>query len=186
VGGRMKKVLEEVRAKSGWGAKMPDGRGMGVAVMEGYNTVMAAVVEVTVTKNYDVSVDKVTYVVDAGPLVHPDQATAQMESCTIFGMSACLYGEITVKNGAVEQNNFDGFRVVRMNEAPKEINIHYVPAAADQAPGGLGEPATAVVQAAIGNAIFSATGIRVRRMPFTPENIKIYADPRMTMKPEAI
>lgn len=186
VGGRMKKVLEEVRTKSGWGAKMPNGRGMGVAVMEGYNTVMAAVVEVTVSKNYDVSVDKVTYVVDAGPLVHPDQASAQMESCTIFGMSACLFGEITVKNGAVEQNNFDGYRVVRMNEAPKEINIHYVPAAADQPPGGLGEPATAVVQAAIGNAIFSATGIRVRRMPFTPENIKIYADPRMTMKPEAI
>jgi isoquinoline 1-oxidoreductase beta subunit len=77
-----------------------------------------------------------------------------------------------VKNGGVEQMNFDQYRVVRMNEAPKAIDIHWLAAAKDQPPGGLGEPATAVVQAAVGNAIFSATGIRVRRMPFTPENIK--------------
>ncbi len=172
VGGRMKTVLEQVRGKSGWGKKLPEGRGMGVAVMEGYNTVMAAVVELSVTKNYDVIVDKVTYVVDAGPVIHPDQGSAQMESCTIYGLSACLFGEITVKNGGVEQMNFDQYRVVRMNETPKSIDITWLPAAKDQPPGGLGEPATAVVQAAVGNAIFSATGIRVRRMPFTPENIK--------------
>ena len=175
VGGRMKTVLEKVKAKTGWSGKygkMPAGRGIGVAVMEGYNTVMAAVVEVAVTKGYDVVVDKVTYVVDAGPLVHPDQAAAQMESCTIYGLSACLFGEITVKNGGVEQTNFDAYRLVRMNEAPKTIDIEWLAAAKDQPPGGLGEPATAVVQAAVGNAIFSATGIRVRRLPFTPENIK--------------
>lgn len=186
VGGRMKTVLEGVRAKAGWGAKLPAGRGQGVAVMEGYNTVMACVAEVTVSKNYDVTVDKVTYVTDAGPLVHPDQAAAQMESCTIYGLSAALTGEITVKNGGVEQTNFDGFRVLRMNEAPKTIALNWLPAAKDQPPGGLGEPATAVVGAAVGNAIFAATGIRVRRMPFTPENIKAYADPRMTMKPESV
>ncbi|MBI1394661.1 MAG: molybdopterin-dependent oxidoreductase [Betaproteobacteria bacterium] len=172
VGGRMKVVLEEVRAKSGWGKKLPDGQGMGVAVMEGYNTVMSAVAQVSVTKNYDVIVDKVTYVVDAGQVIHPDQANAQIESCTVFGMSACLWGEITVKNGGVQQDNFDQYRVVRMNEAPKSIDIHWIKPAKDQPPGGLGEPATAVVQAAIGNAIFAATGIRVREMPFTPENIK--------------
>jgi isoquinoline 1-oxidoreductase beta subunit len=147
---------------------------------------MACVAEVTVSKNYDVTVDKVTYVTDAGPLVHPDQAAAQMESCTIYGLSAALTGEITVKNGGVEQTNFDGFRVLRMNEAPKTIALNWLPAAKDQPPGGLGEPATAVVGAAVGNAIFAATGIRVRRMPFTPENIKAYADPRMTMKPESV
>lgn len=186
VGARMKKVLEDVRAKSGWGSKLPEGKGRGVAVMEGYNSVIAAVVEVSVSKNFDVAVDKVTYVADAGPLVHPDQASAQIESCTIYGMSACLYGEITVKNGGVEQMNFDQYRVVRMNEAPKAINIHWLPAAKDQPPGGLGEPATAIVQAAIGNAIFNATNIRVRRMPFTPENIKTYADPRYMMKPKSV
>ncbi len=183
VGGRMKRVLEDVKAKSGWGAKLPDGKGRGVAVMEGYNTVMAAVVDVTISKNYDVTVDKVTYSVDAGPLIHPDQAAAQIESSTIFGQSAALFGEITVKNGGVEQMNFDQYRVVRMNEAPKSIAIHWIPAAKDQPPGGLGEPATAVVTAAIGNAIFSASGIRVRRLPFSPENIKAFADPRHTMKP---
>jgi isoquinoline 1-oxidoreductase beta subunit len=187
VGGRMKKVLEDVRGKSGWGSKLSgDGKGRGVAVMEGYNTVMAAVVEVTVSKNYDVQVDKVTYSIDAGPLIHPDQARAQVESCTIYGMSAALYGEITVKNGGVEQMNFDQYRVVRMNESPKVLDVHWIAAAKDQAPGGLGEPATAVVTAAIGNAIFAATGIRVRRLPFTPENIKAFADPRHTMKPKSV
>jgi isoquinoline 1-oxidoreductase beta subunit len=176
VGERMKKVLEDVRGKAGWtSAALPAGKGRGVAVMEGYNTVMAAVVDLSVTKNYDVIVEKVTYSVDAGAVIHPDQANAQMESCTIFGMSACLYGEITVKNGGVEQNNFDTNRVVRMNEAPKSIAINWLPAAKDQPPGGLGEPATAVIQAAIGNAIASATGIRVRTLPFTPENIKAAA-----------
>jgi isoquinoline 1-oxidoreductase beta subunit len=186
VGPRLKAVLEDVKGKSGWGTKMPEGRGMGVACMEGYNTVMAAVVEVTVSKNYDVSIDKVTYSIDAGPLIHPDQALAQIESSTIFGQSACMFGEITVKNGGVEQTNFDMYRVVRNNEAPKAINVNWLPAAKDQPPGGLGEPATAVVQAAIGNAIFAATGIRVRRMPFTPENIKAAADPRMTMKSKSV
>jgi len=186
VGGRLKAVLEQVRGKAGWGAKLPDGKGMGVASMEGYNTVMACVAEISVSKNYDVTVEKVTYVVDAGPLIHPDQAAAQMESCTIFGLSAALFGEITVKNGGVEQTNFDGYRVVRMNEAPKTISLNWVPAAKDQPPGGLGEPATAVVAAAVGNAIFAATGIRVRRLPFTPENIKLYADPRHTMKPRSV
>lgn len=170
VGGRLKKVLEMVRDKTNWAAKMPEGRGKGVAVMEGYNTCLACVAEVSVTKNYDVIVDKVTYAVDAGQLIHPDQAKAQIESCTIFGQSACMYGEITVKNGGVEQTNFDGYRVVRMNEAPKAIDIHWLES--NNTPGGLGEPATALVQAAIGNAIFAATGIRVRKMPFTPENIK--------------
>jgi isoquinoline 1-oxidoreductase beta subunit len=172
VGPRLKKALEEVRTKAGWGAKLPEGRGQGVAVMEGYNTVIAAVAEVSVSKGYDVTLDKITYVVDAGPLIHPDQALAQIESSTIFGQSAALFGEITVKNGAVEQTNFDTYRVVRQNEAPKAINVHFLPAAKDQPPGGLGEPATAVVLAAIGNAIFAATGIRARKLPFTPENIK--------------
>jgi isoquinoline 1-oxidoreductase beta subunit len=170
VGARMKRALEEVRAKSGWGKKMPAGKGMGVAVMEGYNTVIAMVAEVTVSANYDVSIDKVTAVVDAGTLIHPDQALAQMQSTINFGQSACLWGEITVKNGGVEQNNFDMYRVARINEAPKALDIYFIKS--DSVPGGLGEPGTAVVQPAIGNAIFAACGKRCRTLPFTPENIR--------------
>jgi isoquinoline 1-oxidoreductase beta subunit len=187
VGDRIKKALEVVREKSAWTTKMPEGRGKGVASMEGYNTCLACVAEVSVTKNYDVVVEKITYAVDAGQLIHPDQAKAQIESCTVFGQSACMYGEITVKNGGVEQTNFDMYRVVRMNEAPKAIDVHWIES--NNTPGGLGEPATALCQAAIGNAIFAATGIRVRKMPFTPENIKAAAsgpDPRQTMKPKSV
>jgi len=171
VGGRMKTVLEQARDKSGWNNKLPSGKGRGIAVMEGYNTVIAVVAEVSVSASYDVTVDKVVAVVDAGPLVHPDQAKAQMESTINFGQSAVMFGEITVKNNAIEQNNFDMYRVVRMNEAPKALEIHWVKAADGQPPGGLGEPGTAVVQPAIANAIFAATGKRVRRLPLTPENI---------------
>jgi len=169
VGTRMKRVLEEVRAKSGWSKKMPEGKGMGVAVMEGYNTVIAMVAEVTVSSSYDVSVDKITAVIDAGTLVHPDQALAQMQSTINFGQSACMWGEITIKNGGVEQTNFDMYRVARMNENPKVLDIHFIKS--DSVPGGLGEPGTAVVQPAIGNAIFAACGKRCRTLPFTPENI---------------
>jgi isoquinoline 1-oxidoreductase beta subunit len=171
VGDRMKAVLETAREKSGWGSPLPAGRGRGVAVMEGYNTVTAMVVEVTVSKNYDVSMDRVVAVVDAGPLVHPDQAQAQLESCINFGQSACMYGEITIKNNAVEQSNFDQYPIVRMNEAFKKIEVTWLKPAANQPPGGLGEPGTAVIQGAIANAIFAATGKRVRMLPFTPENI---------------
>lgn len=170
VGARMKRALEEVRAKSGWGKKLGAGKGMGVAVMEGYNTVIAMVAEVTVSDAYDVQIDKVTAVVDAGTLVHPDQALAQMQSTINFGQSACMWGEITVKNGGVEQTNFDMYRVARINEAPKVLDIHFI--RSDGVPGGLGEPGTAVIQPAIGNAIFAACGKRCRTLPFTPENIR--------------
>jgi isoquinoline 1-oxidoreductase beta subunit len=82
-----------------------------------------------------------------------------------------MYGEITVKNNSIEQNNFDQYRLVRMNESPKKIEITWIPPSPNQGPGGLGEPATAVIQGAIANAIFAATGKRVRTLPFTPENI---------------
>jgi isoquinoline 1-oxidoreductase beta subunit len=169
VGSRMRRVLTEVRKKSGWGKKMPAGSGQGVAVMEGYNTVTAIVADVTVSDTYDVQIDKITAVVDAGVLIHPDQALAQMQSCINFGQTACLWGEITIKDGRVEQNNFDTFRVARINDAPKAMDVHFIKS--DSTPGGLGEPGTAVVQPAIANAIFAAVGKRVRTLPYTPENI---------------
>jgi isoquinoline 1-oxidoreductase beta subunit len=172
VGPRIKAALEMVRDKSGWGKPLAKGQGRGVAVMEGYNTVIAIVTEVSVSPNYDVALNRVVAVVDAGPLVHPDQALAQMESCINYGQSACMFGEITVKDNMVQQNNFDMYRVVRMEESPKQIEIHWMKPAANQPPGGLGEPGTAVIQPSIANAIFAATGKRVRRLPLTPENIR--------------
>jgi isoquinoline 1-oxidoreductase beta subunit len=172
VGPRIKAALQLARDKSGWGRSLAKGRGRGVAVMEGYNTVIAIVTEVTVSPNYDVTLDRVVAVVDAGPLIHPDQALAQMESCINYGQSACMFGEITVKDNTIQQNNFDMYRVVRMEEAPKAIEIHWIKPAANQPPGGLGEPGTAVIQPAIANAIFAATGKRVYRLPLTPENIR--------------
>ncbi len=171
VGPRIEAALKMVRDKSGWATPLAKGRGRGVAVMEGYNTVIAIVAEVTVSAGYDVSLDRVVAVVDAGPLVHPDQAVAQMQSCINFGQSACMWGEITVNNNIIEQNNFDMYRVARMNEAPKSIELHWVKPSDKQPPGGLGEPGTAVVQPAIANAIYAATGKRVRVLPLTPEHI---------------
>jgi isoquinoline 1-oxidoreductase beta subunit len=172
VGPRVKTVLESIREKAGWGKPLAKGKGRGVAVMEGYNSVIAMVADVTVSANYDVSLDRVVAVVDAGPLVHPDQALAQMESTINFGQSACMFGEITVTDNKIDQTNFDMYPVVRINEAPKALEIHFLKPAANQPPGGLGEPGTAVVQPAIANAIFAACGKRVRVLPLTPDNIR--------------
>ena len=169
VGPRMRRALAQVRKKSGWGKKMPAGRGQGVAVMEGYNSVIAIVADVTVSDSYDVQIDKITAVVDAGTLIHLDQALAQIQSSINFGQAACMLGEITIKNGGVEQNNFDTYHVTRISEAPKTLNVYFIKS--KSTPGGLGEPATAVVQPAIANAIFAASGKRCRTLPFTPGNI---------------
>ena len=169
VGARMKTVLEELRKKANFGKKMPAGKGQGIAVMEGYNSIVGIVAEVSVDESMDVVVDKVTAVVDAGTLIHPDQALAQVQGCINFGQGAGLISEITVKNGIVQQNNFDGYRAVRINETPKVMDVHFIKS--DGAPGGLGEPATAVIVPAIANAIHAAVGKRVRTFPALPENV---------------
>jgi isoquinoline 1-oxidoreductase beta subunit len=169
VGARMKRVLEEVRKKSGFGKKMPAGKGQGVAVMEGYNSVIAIVADVTVDSGYDVTIDKITTVVDGGTLVHPDQALAQIQGSINMGQGVGMISEITVKNGAVQQDNFDGYRAVRINETPKAMDVHFLKS--DSTPGGLGEPATAVIVPALANAIHAACGKRVRTFPALPENV---------------
>lgn len=172
VGPRVQKVLEELKVKANWkGTAAGGGKARGVAVMEGYNTVMGMVVDVAVSADNDVTVERVVAVVDAGPLIHPDQAKAQMESCIIFGQGTALWGEITVKNGGVQQTNFDQLRVVRMNEAPKKLEIHWIAPAANQPPGGLGEPGTPVLTAALVNAVSAAVGKRCRTLPLSQENI---------------
>ena len=138
-------------------------------VAEGYNTVTAIVAEVTVSDNYDVSLDKVT-AVDAGQLVHPDQALAQIQGSLIYGQGAGMTAEITVKDGVVQQGNFDSYRVTRQNEAPNKMDIHFVKSDSSFV-GGIGEPATAVIVPAIANAVYAASGKRVRTFPLTPETL---------------
>jgi isoquinoline 1-oxidoreductase beta subunit len=113
-------------------------------------------------------VHKVTAVADLGRMVNPDTVEAQIQSSIIFGLSAVLWDEITVDKGRVQQTNFDKYRLMRNNEAPQ---IEIVLINSTEKPGGIGEPATALIGPAVGNAIFAASGKRVRRMPFTAQNI---------------
>ena len=164
---RFLNVLKLAAEKSGWGTPAPAGRARGVALMEGYDTYMAQVAEISMV-NGEPHVHRVTVVADLGRMVNPDTVEAQIQSSIIFGLSAALWGDITVDKGRVQQANFNTYRIMRNNEAP-QIDIVLVPST--EKPGGIGEPATALVGPAVANAMFAATGKRVRRMPFTAENI---------------
>jgi len=163
---RFANVLKMAAEKSGWGTPAA-GRSRGIALMEGYDTYMAQVAEVSMQGGVPV-VHKVTVVADLGRMVNPDTVEAQIQSSIVFGLTAALYGEITLDNGRVQQTNFDSYRMLRMNETPT-IDITLVQST--ERPGGIGEPATALIGPAVANAMFAATGKRVRRMPFTAENI---------------
>ncbi len=164
---RFANVLKIAADKSGWGTAAPAGRFRGIALMEGYDTYMAQVAEVSIKDGVPV-VHKVTVAADLGRMVNPDTVEAQIQSSIVFGLTAALYGEITVDKGRVQQTNFHQYKMVRMNEAP-QIDITLVQST--EKPGGIGEPATALIGPAVGNAVFAATGKRLRKMPMTAENI---------------
>jgi isoquinoline 1-oxidoreductase beta subunit len=130
---------------------------------------MAQVAEVDVAKDGSVRVRRVVCVVDCGTVVNPDIVRAQIQSGIIFGITAALYGEITLKKGRIEQANFDTYRMLRMNEAPA-IEVHIVQSA--EPPGGMGEPGTSAIVPAVANAIFAATGKRLRKMPVDTTTLK--------------
>ena len=165
---RFANVLKMAAEKSGWGTPVA-GRSRGIALMEGYDTYMAQVAEVSMKDGVPV-VHKVTVVADLGRMVNPDTVEAQIQSSIVFGLSAALYGEITLDKGRVQQTNFNTYRVVRMNESPA-IDITLVQS--NEKPGGIGEPATALIGPAVANAVFAASGKRVRQMPFTADNIAL-------------
>jgi len=158
---RYSNVLKLAAEKAGWGKKLPKGHAMGVALMEGYGTYMAQVAEVSVSGG-DVKVHKVTVACDAGRMVNPEIVRQQLESGIIYGLSGALYGDITVEKGRVQQSNFNDFRIIRQNEAPV---IEVVLVESTEKPGGVGEPSTSLIGPAVGNAIFTATGKRVRDFP---------------------
>ena len=160
---RASAVLELAATKAGWGTPMPAGRGRGVSLQHVFGSYVAQVAEVEVNGS-EVRVRRVVAAVDCGIQVNPDIIVAQMQGGIIFGASAALHGEITLKDGRVEQSNFHDYRILRMNESPV-IEVHLVNNA--EAPGGMGEPGTSAVMPAIANAVFAATGTRVRRLPIS-------------------
>jgi isoquinoline 1-oxidoreductase beta subunit len=160
---RARAVLDLAAEKAGWGKPLPPGHGRGVALMySGWDTYVAQVAEVEVTGTGDIGVRRVVCAVDCGTIINPDTVTAQVEGGIVFGISGALWGEITLKNGRVEQSNFHDYRVLRMNETPA-IEVHLVRNL--EAPGGMGEPATAAIAPALANAVFAATGKRIRQLP---------------------
>jgi isoquinoline 1-oxidoreductase subunit beta len=162
-------VLELVARKSGWGGALPAGKGRGVAPTFCFGSYAAQVTEVSVDADGAVRVDRVVIAVDCGRLISPDTVVAQMQGGTAFGLSAVLYGNISIKDGRVEQGNFDTYRVLRMDEMPV-IETHLVPST--ETPGGIGEVGTVLTAPSVLNAVFAATGKRIRRLPFAAEELK--------------
>jgi isoquinoline 1-oxidoreductase beta subunit len=163
-------VLKLAAEKAGWGSALPQGQGRGVSLQFAFGSYMAQVADVEVGKDGDVSVKRVVCVVDCGVVINPDTVQAQIQSAIVFGISSALYGEITLKDGRVEQSNFHDVRVLRMGEVPL-MDIHII--ASTEAPGGMGEPGTSALAPAVTNAIFSATGKRLRSLPVRAEELKV-------------
>ncbi|MFB6451208.1 xanthine dehydrogenase family protein molybdopterin-binding subunit [Bradyrhizobium tunisiense] len=159
---RARAVLDLAAEKSGWGQPLPKGSGRGVALQFVFGSYMAQVAEVEVSREGNVRVRRVVCAMDCGTVVNPDTVQAQLQSGVIFGATAALYGEITLKNGRVEQSNFDTYQMLRMNQAPV-IDVHIVKSM--EPPGGMGETGTSLIVPAIANAVFAATGKRLRKMP---------------------
>ena len=156
-------VLDLAAAKSGWGTKLPPNHGRGVSLQFAFSSYVAHVCEVEVTPEGKVRVHRCTVAIDCGQRINPDTIAAQVEGGLIFGLSMALYSDITFAKGRVQQSNFNTYRVLRLNEAPV-IEVHQTDSHAD--PGGVGETGTAAAAAALGNAIFAATGKRLRQLPF--------------------
>jgi isoquinoline 1-oxidoreductase subunit beta len=162
-------VLDKIAEKGDWGKPLAAGRGRGIAIHECYGTIIGQVAEVTVSQKGEVRVDRVVAAVDCGHVVNPSIVEAQIQSGVIYGLSAALYGEITIKDGQVVQGNFDEYEVVRLADAPK-IEV-YLALSGGKKWGGIGEPGTAATAPAVANAVFAATGVRARNLPL--KNVKL-------------
>lgn len=161
------KVLNEAARKSGWGTPLPAGHGRGIALHYSFQTFAATVLEVRVTRDNDIRLIRADTTVDCGPVVFPDAVRAQIQGGLIFGLTMALYNEITVTNGRVDQSNFHDYRMMRINEAP-DIRVHLVPDLSADI-GGIGEVGTVGAAPALANAIFAATGRRLRKIPFVSQ-----------------
>jgi isoquinoline 1-oxidoreductase beta subunit len=162
--GRLRRVIELAAERSGWAKRKPSkGRALGVAAHYSFLTYVAAVVEVEVDGQGRIRIPRVDIALDAGRVINPDRVKAQFEGASVFGAGIALMNEITAAKGEIQQSNFHDYRVARINEAPLMTNVHIV--ASEAPPAGVGEPGVPVMAPAICNAIFAATGKRIRELP---------------------
>jgi isoquinoline 1-oxidoreductase beta subunit len=159
---RARRVLELAAEKAGWNGPRAGNAGRGLSVQFAFGTYMAMVVDAVAGPENEIRVPRVVCAVDCGAVVNPDTVRAQVESAIVFGISGALYGDITFRDGRVEQSNFHDYRVLRMHEAPR-VETHIV--ASHDAPGGMGEPGTAALMPALANAVYALSGRRIRKLP---------------------
>jgi len=162
-------VLKLAAEKAGWGTPAPAGRARGIVMHESFLSYVAMAVEVSLSEEGLPKVERVVVAVDCGQPINPDVIRSQMEGGLGFGLSAALFGEITIDKGAIQQDNFHTYRVLRMDEMPR-VEVHIVPSTA--APTGVGEIAVPPIAPAVANAFFALTGKRVRKLPFTHSAIE--------------
>ncbi|WP_315781874.1 MULTISPECIES: xanthine dehydrogenase family protein molybdopterin-binding subunit [unclassified Bradyrhizobium] len=163
--GRLRRVVEFVAEKGNWGRKVGKGRGLGIAAHRSFVSYIATIVEVEVDDKGKLTVHQVDSAIDCGVFVNPERIASQLEGAAIMGLSLAKYGEVSFKNGRVQQRNFDDHPVVRIDEAPLITNVHIVPADPETPPSGVGEPGVPPFAPALANAIFAATGKRLRALP---------------------
>jgi len=166
---RYKRVLELAAQKAGWGRALPAGVHRGIAVAQSFGSYVAEVAEVSVAADGTPRVHRIVAAVDCGMTVNPEIVRRQIEGAIVYGLSAALHGRITLKNGRVEQSNFHDYPILRLNEMPK-VEVHIVEST--EPPGGVGEPGTPPAAPAVTNAIFAATGKRIRSLPISPSLLR--------------
>ncbi len=163
--GRLRGVVELVTEKAGWGREVPKGHGLGLAVHRSFVSYVAAVIEAAVDEKGNITVPRVDIAVDCGPTVNPDRVRSQFEGAVVMGLGIGLLNEISFKDGRVQQSNLDDYLVLRISDAPRETHVHIVPRGYDMRLGGVGEPGVPPVAPALMNAIFAASGKRIRALP---------------------
>ena len=163
--GRLRRVAELTAEKAGWGKQLPKGQGLGIAAHRSFVSYIATVVHVEVGDKGKITVPRVDTAIDCGYCVHPERVRSQIEGAAVMGLTLAKYGEISYKGGAVEQSNFHDYQLVRIDESPTQTNVHIVEHPISVPPSGVGEPGVPPFAPALYNAIFAATGKRLRQMP---------------------
>jgi isoquinoline 1-oxidoreductase beta subunit len=168
--GRLARVTETVAKASGWGRELPKGHGLGIAAHRSFVSYTAAVIEVAVDEGGAITIPRADIAIDCGPQINPERIRAQMEGSVVQGVAIATVSNITFRNGQVEQRNFDGYELTRIDASPREIHVHLVePEGYDQPLGGVGEPGLPPIAPALTNAVFAATGRRVRALPIADQ-----------------